>query len=580
VTFFVIGPSWLDASRQLVHHLCVGTLDNSTQSIGRRRNAPSNAETILAIGEVSDESKFLLTTIQPTPGQRRLALAVAAVLLFAFCVTVPFTRMHLPPLDAFIPTLLGIFFVNDLITAVLLFSQFSIGRSRALLILASGYLFAALTVIPFSLTFPGAFSPTGLLGAGLQSAAWLYAFWHFGFAAAMLAYAWLKDADPTTNIPSGSTRSAIRWSLAVTLGLVCGLAWLATAQEGRLGRVFYDTSHMTHFVFYIAGSCVVVCALALALLWVRRRSLLDQWLMVVALAMISEMVLGAASNARFDLGFFAGRIYTLVTSVVVLVVLIAETTKTEARLARSNMMLQREQNNKMMNLAAMAASITHEVRQPLGAIAMNARAALQFLGHAPPKLAEARSILDAIVSNSRRASQIFDNIASLFKGDNREQKPVDMNQIVLGALHILRQDLKEHGVTTRTELTAGLSHVIGHRGQLQEVMLNLVRNAIEAMDSTEEGARVLQVGTARYGLDDVAVTVEDSGPGYDPRRGGDLFDPFVTSKAEGMGLGLAICRMIIERHGGQLSARSNQKSGGALFQFTLPIQSAARRTAP
>jgi C4-dicarboxylate-specific signal transduction histidine kinase len=234
----------------------------------------------------------------------------------------------------------------------------------------------------------------------------------------------------------------------------------------------------------------------------------------------------------------------------------------------------------MMNLAAMAASITHEVRQPLGAIAMNARAALQFLGHAPPKLAEARSILDAIVSNSRRASQIFDNIASLFKGDNREQKPVDMNQIVLGALHILRQDLKEHGVTTRTELTAGLSHVIGHTGQLQEVILNLVRNAIEAMDSTEEGARVLQVGTARYGLDDVAVTVEDSGPGYDPRRGGDLFDPFVTSKAEGMGLGLAICRMIIERHGGQLSARSNQKSGGALFQFTLPIQSAARRTAP
>ena len=115
---------------------------------------------------------------------------------------------------------------------------------------------------------------------------------------------------------------------------------------------------------------------------------------------------------------------------------------------------------------------------------------------------------------------------------------------------------------------------------MQEVMLNLVRNAIEAMDCIEERARVLQVGTARYGLHDVAVTVEDSGPGYDPKRGGDLFDPFVTSKAEGMGLGLAICRMIIERHGGQLSARSNQKSSGALFQFTLPIQSTALRAAP
>jgi signal transduction histidine kinase len=509
-----------------------------------------------------------------------LALAVAAMLLFAFCVTVPFTRMHLPHLDAFIPTLQGIFCVNDLITAVLLFSQFSIGRSRALLIIASGYLFAALIVIPFSLTFPGAFSPTGLLGAGLQSAAWLYVFWHLGFAAAMLAYAWLKDADPATNIPSGSTRSAIRWSVAVTSGLVCGLAWLAIAQEGHLGRIFYDTSHMTPFVLYVAGSCVVACALALALLWVRSRSLLDQWLMVVALAMISEIVLGASSSARFDLGFYAGRVYSLVTSVVVLVVLIVEMTKTEARLARSNMMLQREQNNKMMNLAAMAASISHEVRQPLGAIAMNAAAALRFLGHAPPKLAEARSILEAIVSNSRRASQIFDNISSLFKGDNRQQNPVDMNEIVLGALHILRQDLKEHGVTTRTELAAGLPHVIGHSGQLQEVMLNLVRNAIEAMDGTKEGARVLQVVTARNGRDDVAVTVEDSGPGYDLEIRGDLFDPFVTSKSEEMGLGLAICRMIIQRHGGQLSARTNEESGGALFQFTLPIQSAARRGAP
>lgn len=215
---------------------------NTAQSIGRRRNLPSNAETILAIGETSDEPKFLLTTIPPTRGQRGLALAVAAVLLFAFCVTAPFTRMHLPPLDAFIPTLLGIFFVNDLITAVLLFSQFSVGRSRALLILASGYLFAALTVIPFSLTFPGAFSPTGLLGAGLQSAAWLYAFWHFGFAAAVLAYAWLKDADPTTNIPVGSTRSAIRWSVAVTLALVCGLAWLATAQGDVSGK--FSTIHL------------------------------------------------------------------------------------------------------------------------------------------------------------------------------------------------------------------------------------------------------------------------------------------------------------------------------------------------
>ncbi len=149
--------------------------------------------------------------------------------------------------------------------------------------------------------------------------------------------------------------------------------------------------------------------------------------MVVACSLILESLL--LGNARFDLGWYAGRMFSLVTATTVLIVLLAETTRLYARLARSNMMLQRERNNKLMNLAAMAASISHEVRQPLMAISMNGGAALQFLGRAPPDTGEIRSALTAIVKDSYRANQVFDGISDVFRGGDQGREPVDMNEI-------------------------------------------------------------------------------------------------------------------------------------------------------
>ena len=531
----------------------------------------------MAVGE---QATFLLANLPPTSGQRRLALAVVGVLLLAFGITVPLAHIHLPRVDAFIPALLGVFCVNDLITAVLLFSQFSIARSRALLVLASGYLFAALIAIPQALAFPGAFSTIGLLGAGLHSAAWIYFFWHLGYPWALLVFAWLKDKEHTKFVNQISPRSAIGWSAALVISLVCGLTWLATAGGELLPPLFTDITHMTPWVFRMGVLNNLLNVLALALLWTRRRSVLDQWLMVVLLALICELALVTMfETSRFSFGFYVGRIFSLVTSVVVLVVLISELTKLDARLASSNMMLQRERDNKLISLSAVAASISHEVRQPLMAIAMNGGAALQFLRHTPPELGEVRSALDTMVNDSHRASQIFDSIGGLFKGGDQRQELVDVNEIALGALRILRGDLEEHGVTTRAELTTELPHVDGHRGQLQEVILNLANNAIEAMDSTKDGPRILRVRTERHGPAEIAVTVEDSGPGLDSKKLANLFDAFVTSKPQGMGLGLAICHMIIERHGGQLSAWSSDTINGASFQFTLPIKSPVGSTA-
>jgi signal transduction histidine kinase len=256
---------------------------------------------------------------------------------------------------------------------------------------------------------------------------------------------------------------------------------------------------------------------------------------------------------------------------IVLASLFSERRESEARLARSNMMLQRERNNKLMNIDAITSAIVHEVRQPLAAIATNGSAGIRWLTKTPPDFDEVRAAMTRIVRDSHRASQVLESIRALFKSADLEVQPVDLNGIALGALDLLRGELTDHGVITRTELAPELPLVGGHSGQLQEVMLNLVRNAIDAMDSITDRARVLR--DECDGREAIVVSVEDSGPGIDPKKVDSIFDAFVTTKPHGMGLGLAICRMIILRHEGQLSASAENKSG-ALFQFTLPIKSA------
>ena len=336
------------------------------------------------------------------------------------------------------------------------------------------------------------------------------------------------------------------------------------------------------------------------------------WVTVVPVALVFPFILWLAARCRpafaaaaafiiaftvvwattFGIGFFgdvnfpiAERVLTAQAGILaaslcalVLAALFSERRESEASLIRSNMMLQRERNNKLMNLEAMAASIAHEVSQPLTAIAANGSAALRFIGRSPPNLEEARSALDRIITASRHAGEVFENIRALFGSADQRQQPIDVNEIVLGALRALRGELDDHGVTTRTELTSGLPLVMGHSGQLQEVLLNLARNAIEAMDAVK-GSRVLEVRTERDGTDAVIVAVRDTGPGIDPAKSDRVFDPFVTTKAKGMGLGLAICRMIIERHRGQITASSDGKRG-ALFQFVLPIKSVGGDPAP
>jgi PAS domain S-box-containing protein len=249
---------------------------------------------------------------------------------------------------------------------------------------------------------------------------------------------------------------------------------------------------------------------------------------------------------------------------------ITDLRRTELALREAVVTLEGERDNKLMNIEVVTASITHEVRQPLAAIAINGSAALQFLARVPLDIDRVRAILNQMMGDCHRVSDVFDTIRALFRRVDQKREPTVVNEIVHDVLQSMHEELTDHGVTTETELAPELQPVDGHRNQLRQVILNLIHNAIESMDSTMDRSRVVRVITKSHGPDAIIVAVEDSGPGIDPTGLDSIFDPFITTKPDGMGLGLAICRMIAERHDGKLSALSDGKNG-ARFQLVLPV---------
>jgi len=246
---------------------------------------------------------------------------------------------------------------------------------------------------------------------------------------------------------------------------------------------------------------------------------------------------------------------------------ITDLRRTELALREAVTKLERERDNKLTNVEAIMAAIAHEVRQPLMAIAISGSAARRFLARAPADIDEVASNLDRIIKDSRRASEVFDSVLALFRREDQERQPIDVNKIALEVLQSSLAELAEHRVTTRTELASELPLISGHRRQLQQVISNLVHNAIEAMDDTTGRERVLRVRTGLHNRNAIVVAVEDSGPGLDPKQLGSIFDAFFTTKPHGIGLGLAIRRRIVERHGGLRTADDPEgRASEALWQ--------------
>jgi signal transduction histidine kinase len=174
-----------------------------------------------------------------------------------------------------------------------------------------------------------------------------------------------------------------------------------------------------------------------------------------------------------------------------------------------------------------------------------------------------------MIAAAHRASQILDDVRNLFGMAEHSPNPTDMNDLIVKALHALDSQLKSHNITTRIQLASQLPLIMGYGGQLREVIVNLIQNAVDAMVSVDDDRRILQVRTKYNGGDAISVEIEDTGPGIDPKKSDNIFDAFFTTKPHGMGLGLAICRMIVERHEGQLDV-SSANPHGAIFQIKLP----------
>jgi C4-dicarboxylate-specific signal transduction histidine kinase len=229
--------------------------------------------------------------------------------------------------------------------------------------------------------------------------------------------------------------------------------------------------------------------------------------------------------------------------------------------------------NRVATMGQLTASIAHEVNQPIAAAATNAQAALRWLGARPPDLEEVRQALDRIVKDAHRAGDVIGRIRELIKKAPPRKDQVDMNEAIREVIELTRGEAAKHGALVRAALGEGLPAIEGDRVQLQQVVLNLIVNAVQAMGSVAEGPRELFITAARAEPDGVLVAVKDSGPGLAPESLEQLFAPFYTTKPGGLGMGLSICRSIIEAHGGRLWVSANLPRG-AIFNFTVPAQPA------
>ena len=231
---------------------------------------------------------------------------------------------------------------------------------------------------------------------------------------------------------------------------------------------------------------------------------------------------------------------------------------------------------RLTTMGEMAASIAHEVNQPLAAIVTNGNAGLRWMSNERPDLDKVKAILQRVVRDGLRASEVIGSIRAMFKRDAQKKSPLNVHELVQEALGLLRSDLQSSLITVQAEVPARLPPVMADRVQLLQVVLNLISNAIDAMRAVSGRPRLLVIRAETADQSSVRITVADSGAGIEPELRDRIFDPFFTTKSTGMGLGLSICRSIVEAHGGRLSASPGVPHGTA-FQFDLPACSPGGR---
>ena len=544
--------------------------------------------------ELAIKRRVLVSTELASRRETRAALWVVLVSFVFFLAAVPFAQMQLAPVQAFIPIYAAALVTCDLITAVLLFGQFSFLRSRALVVIASGYLFAAVMTALHMVSFPGLFTPTGLLGAGPQSTAWLYIFWHAGFPLVVIAYALLKNEGPDAigagHLLNRHASVAILCSVAAVLAVASGLTLLATAGHELLPAII-KANGADFQGRMILSVCWVLSLVALAALWWRRpHTVLDVWLSVVMCSWLFEIALSAILNVgRYDLGWYTGRVYGLLSATFLLIVLLIENGRHYGRLVHMSELEYSTSKAEAANRAKsdFLSSMSHELRTPLNAILGFAQ--LMEAGSPAPTPTQKRN-LDEILKAGWYLLELVNEILDLAQIESAKLplslEPISLDEVVRECHAMIDPLAQKRDIRVAFPDFEAAYIVTADRTRVRQVLVNLLSNAIKY--NKVGGTVTLHYASSTAGR--IRICVTDTGAGLPPDKLTQLFQPFnrlgkETGAEEGTGIGLVVSKRLVELMGGEIGVESTVGEGSLfwielnLTAEPLPVADAIRRAA-